>query len=119
MAHNPQSAQVLAENLQRLPCRGRTHMVFSMLADKDIAAVTAHLKPLVDYWYLAPLGVPRAASLSQLQIALQGEAVAVFDSVLLAYKAASGAAGESSENEDRIVVCGSFHTVAAVLGDTV
>jgi dihydrofolate synthase/folylpolyglutamate synthase len=123
VAHNAQSAQALAENLQRLPCRGRTHMVFSMLADKDIATVTAHLKPLVDCWYLAPLEVPRAASLPQLQAALQGEVVTVFDNVVLAYKAAyqaaCNAALETSENEDRIVVCGSFHTVAAVLGDTV
>jgi dihydrofolate synthase/folylpolyglutamate synthase len=127
VAHNAQSAQALAENLRRLPRRGRIHMVFSMLADKDIAAVTTHLKPLVDCWYLAPLEVPRAAPLSQLQTALQGEVVKIFDSVFLAYnaaynaayKAADGVVDESSENEDLIVVCGSFHTVAAVLGDTV
>jgi dihydrofolate synthase/folylpolyglutamate synthase len=98
-----------------------------MLADKDINAVVGHLASLADHWFLAPLDVPRAASLAQLQAALldekwnevtakvTNETVDVFGDVPAAYRAALAA----SEKEDLIVVCGSFHTVAAVLGDTV
>ena len=127
VAHNAQSAQALAENLRGLPHAGRIFVVLAMLGDKDIDAVVGHLTSLVDRWYLAPLDVPRAAPLSQLQTALsnkmssenaneiQDETVNVFEDVPAAHRAALAA----SEKEDVIVVCGSFHTVAAVLGDTV
>ncbi|MGH8245669.1 MAG: bifunctional tetrahydrofolate synthase/dihydrofolate synthase, partial [Gammaproteobacteria bacterium] len=35
VAHNRQAAEVLAENLVRLPCTGRTHLVIGMLKDKN------------------------------------------------------------------------------------
>jgi dihydrofolate synthase/folylpolyglutamate synthase len=113
VAHNPQSAQVLADNLQSRPCAGQTRLVFAMLADKDIRAVVECLRPQVDHWYLAPLTVPRAASLSQLQ-ATVGEGRG-FDSVAAAYAAALA----DSAPQDRIVVAGSFYTVAAALAQTV
>lgn len=119
VAHNAQSAEALAENLRRLSSTGHIRMVLAMLADKDIDAVVEHLAPLVDSWYLAPLDVPRAAPMAQLQAALlnvvPAERLAVFDDVSAAHQAALAA----SEKEDVIVVCGSFHTVAAVLADTV
>ena len=123
VAHNAQSAQALAKNLQALAHTGRIRVVLAMLADKDMAAVVGHLKSQVDYWYLAPLDVPRGASLVQLQAALlhegtkeaRDETVNVFENVPAARRAALAA----SEKEDVIVVCGSFHTVAAVLADTV
>lgn len=122
VAHNAQSAQVLAENLRALPHLGRIFVVLAMLRDKDIDAVVGHLTSLVDRWYIAPLDVPRAAPLSQLQAALSNEgtnavpadAVEAFENVPAAHRAALTA----SETDDVIVVCGSFHTVAAVLGDT-
>ncbi|MDT8384097.1 MAG: bifunctional tetrahydrofolate synthase/dihydrofolate synthase [Gammaproteobacteria bacterium] len=115
VAHNAQSAQALAENLRCLPRAGRTRVVLAMLTDKDIASVVGHLTALVDVWYLAPLDVPRAAPLSQLQAAFGDETTEVFASVTAAHRAALAA----SEPQDLVVVCGSFHTVAAVLGDTV
>jgi dihydrofolate synthase/folylpolyglutamate synthase len=127
VAHNAQSAQALAANLQGLQHDGRIFIVLSMLTDKDIDAVVGYLAPLVDHWFLAPLDVPRAASLSQMQAALlskkrvevsaevTNETVDVFDDVPAAYQAALAA----SAKEDLIVVCGSFHTVAAVLDEAV
>lgn len=115
VAHNAQSAQALAENLRSVPRTGRTRVVLAMLTDKDIASVVGHLTALVDAWYLAPLDVPRAAPLSQLQAAFGDETTEVFASVTAAHRAALAA----SEPQDLVVVCGSFHTVAAVLGDTV
>ncbi|MBK0062643.1 MULTISPECIES: bifunctional tetrahydrofolate synthase/dihydrofolate synthase [unclassified Acinetobacter] len=84
--------------------------VFSMLADKDIKSVVELLKPTVLNWKVAPLHVPRAASLSQLMDALQGETVHSFDNVQEAFKLAL----EQTNNNQLILVCGSFHTLEAV-----
>lgn len=111
VAHNAQSARALAQNLTRMDCQGRTHLVFAMLADKDIAAVVDSLRGPVDEWYLAPLPVPRGASLAHLQASTQGLACQSFASLQEAYAAAC----RDAQPEDRLVVAGSFYTVAAVL----
>ncbi|PPZ93734.1 bifunctional tetrahydrofolate synthase/dihydrofolate synthase [Acinetobacter ursingii] len=84
--------------------------VFSMLADKDIKSVVERLKPTVLNWKIAPLNVPRAAPLSQLMDALQGETVDSFESIQEAFKLAL----EQTNNNQLILVCGSFHTLEAV-----
>ncbi len=127
VAHNAQSAQALADNLAKQDDNGRyfpgqTHVVLGMLADKDIEAVIAQLRPVVDHWYFAPLPVLRTASVAQLQSALLAAdatigiaAIEKFDDVAAAYQTALLA----STVQDRIVVTGSFYTVAAVLGEAV
>lgn len=117
VAHNPQSAAVLSQALAAQACAGRTRLVLAMLADKDIPAVQRQLKTVVDDWYLAPLDVPRGATLAQLQAALAEMRIPAqgFASVNEAYAAARQDAAE----HDRIVVAGSFYTVAAVLTQTV
>ncbi|MCF6337032.1 MAG: bifunctional tetrahydrofolate synthase/dihydrofolate synthase [Gammaproteobacteria bacterium] len=124
VAHNAQSARALADNLVRQDCQGRTFAVLGMLADKDIDTVVAQLRWVVDYWYLAPLPVPRSASAEQLRAALlAGPAeipvgnvsIDIFVDVAEAYQAALAA----STAKDCIVVTGSFYTVAAVLDEAV
>ncbi len=110
VAHNPHSARALAQNLARQPCAGRTRAVLGMLDDKDIAATVACLQALVDDWYLATLAAPRGAPASRLREALGG-AGQCFDSVPAARAAALAAAAEN----DRVVIFGSFYTVAAAL----
>lgn len=111
VAHNPESVQVLKENLQSHAFTGRTHAVFSLLADKDIANMLAALADLVDDWYIAPLKVPRATSSSTLRRHLQqagARHITEFDSVASACDRARAEALAG----DRIVVFGSFYTVA-------
>jgi len=124
VAHNVQSARALVDNLACQDCQGRTFAVLGMLADKDIDTVVAQLQSAVDHWYLAPLPVSRSASVSQLQAALlagltetaaSNATIEIFDDVAAAYQAALAA----STAEDRIVVTGSFYTVAAVLDEAV
>ncbi len=115
VAHNPHSASALANNLRQLPCQGKTRAVLAMLADKDIPAVIACLSGLVDQWYLAPLDVPRGAGSQQLMDALGGQNSHIFDNVISAHQAALNEANP----EDRIVVFGSFYTVAEVLSQAV
>ena len=115
VAHNPHAAIALAQNLRQLPCHGRTRAVFAMLADKDIAGVINALKSEIDVWYLSDIQQPRGAKAQQLgeliQQAMPGCVMQMYADVTLAYSQACLDAGEN----DRIVVFGSFFTVADVM----
>jgi dihydrofolate synthase/folylpolyglutamate synthase len=111
VAHNPQSAKLLAENLDKHPCQGRTFAVFSALADKDIAGIIAPLTQNIDLWFYAGLDAARASSLEQLTTCLEGLTKQKYASIELAYQAALC----SANKDDRIVVFGSFFVVAAIL----
>jgi len=111
VSHNPAAVAFLSQRMQQLSCQGKTRAVFSMLGDKDIAGSLREIKMLIDEWVVAPLGVPRAASREQLVQAFQAEgisAVTYFDSV----KQAAEVARKVSQENDRLLVFGSFHTVA-------
>ena len=81
-----------------------------MLRDKDIAAVLRELAPRVTRWHLASLPGPRGAAASHLKKYVSGD-VNLFDSPTDAFIAAKAAASEG----DKIVVFGSFLTVAEVM----
>jgi dihydrofolate synthase/folylpolyglutamate synthase len=114
VSHNAHGGQALAAALRRRPLAGVTRVVLAMLADKDPAAFSATLAPLTDHWYLAGLDGPRGLSgealASQIREAEPQGAIEVYGSVHEAYRAAVRAARPG----DRVVVCGSFRTVAAV-----
>ena len=116
VAHNPQAARELARWLAESPVDGATHAVFAALADKDAAGVVDALADAVDDWRLA--GLPEAGDRAQtaagLAARLAGTAASgapVHETVGKALVAALGTAGPG----DRILVLGSFHTVAAAL----
>ncbi|MDR1709918.1 MAG: bifunctional tetrahydrofolate synthase/dihydrofolate synthase [Candidatus Accumulibacter sp.] len=112
VAHNPQAAAGLAENLDTMGAYRRTIAVAGMLADKDIEGVLRALAGRVDLWLLAGLDGPRGAPAERLSAALaEGERRELFASPGEAFRRAVGLAEEG----DRIIVFGSFHTVAAVL----
>ncbi|MZH97868.1 bifunctional tetrahydrofolate synthase/dihydrofolate synthase [Dickeya dianthicola] len=109
VAHNPHAAAYLAARLADLPRAGRIRAVIGMLADKDIPGTLAHLKPQVDVWYCAPLEGPRGADAGLLAAHL--ESCTSFPDVATAWRQAMQDAGE----DDVVIVCGSFHTVAHVM----
>ncbi|PKH24437.1 bifunctional tetrahydrofolate synthase/dihydrofolate synthase [Enterobacterales bacterium CwR94] len=109
VAHNPHAAAYLAQRLSQQPNRGRVHAVVGMLHDKDIAGTLACLRAQIDVWYCAPLEGPRGASAAEL-VAHLPQAHA-FSSVAEAWRAAIS----SAQPQDTVLVCGSFHTVAAVM----
>ena len=115
VAHNPAAAAALARNLARMRCAGRTYAVFGMLRDKDIAGVILAMRPHVDEWLVGAIEGERGTDrvFMRQQLARTGvlEASSTYGSVAAAYMQACDMAGEN----DRIVVFGSFHTVAAVL----
>ncbi len=114
VAHNPQSARALAANLHAFSAKGKTYAVFALLADKDATGVIDPLKGSFDAWFVAGLSGARGQSgeaLAEQVRAHVAKPVSVYERPLSAYSAAGLAAVEG----DRIVVFGSFYTVAEVL----
>jgi dihydrofolate synthase/folylpolyglutamate synthase len=114
VGHNPHATAVLADNLSDMGAYSRTLAVFGMLRDKDIAGVVNLLTGRVDQWLVCTLPPPRGARAEELaQTLMQAgvDAVREFENPAAAYAAACGEAAES----DRIIVFGSFHTVAEVI----
>jgi dihydrofolate synthase/folylpolyglutamate synthase len=115
VAHNPHAAAVLAENLGSMGVFARTHVVVGMLRDKDISAVCGQLRNRVSHWYACTLDEARGAGATEVAGAIvasgSGGAISEHASPRSAFVAAREAAGQG----DRIVVFGSFHTVADVM----
>lgn len=115
VAHNPEAARVLAANLGAGGFAPETLAVLGMLRDKDIHGVVRELAGRVTRWHAATLPGPRGAGSAQLAEAIgacaAGSPVSRHDSPVEAFAAARAGAGEN----DKIVVCGSFLTVSAVM----
>ena len=121
VAHNPHAASALNQNLGNMGFHPYTYAVFGSMHDKDIDGVLAAMSEHVDHWCLAGLPSPRAATASELaakvQIMLEDKpdssehTVSIFDDPAQAFANAMSRAGEN----DRIVVFGSFLTVAGVM----
>ena len=112
VAHNPHAAKSLAHNLQTTPCAGRTLAVFAMLRDKDIEGVICELIGEIDAWYLADNHSPRGAKASDLQKILLKQANKSPMQLFADVGAAIDAAYKNAAKNDRIIVFGSFYTVA-------
>lgn len=115
VAHNPAAMMFLAERLKKISPSGRRRAVFSMLADKDLAGSLKEIKNLIDEWHVAPLAVKRGAGLEILREAFEVEGISgvqFYASVADAYQGARKVAIE----KDQVLVFGSFHTVAEVVG---
>ena len=113
VAHNPQGARQLAAWLAANP--KPTVAVFSALGDKDIEGVVAALAAHITAWHLGAItdAGPRSLAIEALDVRVRaGGAAAVVAHTGLdaALEAARVAAGESG----RVLVFGSFHTVAAL-----
>ena len=116
VGHNPQAARTLAAWLRAAPVPGHTLAVFAALADKDAAGVVDALADEVSVWFLAGLdGVAgRGQSVDALAAKLSSSAASQGSrhaNVPLALQAARARA----QDGDRIVVFGSFHTVAEAM----
>lgn len=114
VSHNPASVALLAKRLSEMACAGKTHGVFSMLEDKDMAESIRMIKGAIDNWYIAPLKGKRAASSDALMHAFTQvgiHATAFFMKIEEAYDFAVSVALP----QDRIVIFGSFRTVADVM----
>lgn len=135
VAHNPHAARALAENLRVAKMQqgnarlGKTYAVFAMLADKDIQGVIDAVKNEIDGWYVAGIDHARGALAADLAVMIANRVpkanIKVFNSADNAYLQAcidieacidgcEDGCEKSGEN-DKIVVFGSFFTVATVM----
>ncbi|MCY3803790.1 MAG: bifunctional tetrahydrofolate synthase/dihydrofolate synthase [Gammaproteobacteria bacterium] len=115
VAHNLDSAKVLGKNLLELGPASRTYAVFSVLEDKDVEGIIGSVCEQIDEWYISELDSERSLACADLQdciVRLDPEAIVhACPSVEQAWQAVNKGACETS----RIVVFGSFLTVAEVL----
>jgi len=121
VAHNPHASATLAQNLGAMGFHRYTYAVFGIMDDKDIDGVIAPMAGLVDHWCVTDLPSPRSASsaaLAEKLAALRpaGAKDGDFSVTRFADPAAAFANAVSrAEENDRIVVFGSFYTVAGVM----
>jgi dihydrofolate synthase/folylpolyglutamate synthase len=117
VGHNPQAAAALAQWLAQAEPAGRTVAVFSALADKDIAAIVRPLLPWVACWHLAGLdrSSPRGLAVAALSGRLDGVLPAAHTRSHHDVAAALSAARRDAGSTGRVLVFGSFHTVAEAL----
>jgi dihydrofolate synthase/folylpolyglutamate synthase len=110
VAHNPAAAEALATALGE-PA-GRSTAVFSALAGKDTAGIARALDACFDRWLVAPLGGERGRLAAEIAEELRrlpvSGGVETVESVPAALERALADGGAG----DRIVVFGSFLTVA-------
>ncbi|MDN3610641.1 bifunctional tetrahydrofolate synthase/dihydrofolate synthase [Vibrio ostreicida] len=110
VAHNPHSAEYLAQRVRHDYPEKVIHAVVAMLHDKDIAATLDVLSPIASYWYPASLSMPRGAKAEELCQHLPSN-TDKFSSPVEAFQSAM----TKANTKDVILIVGSFHTVGAVL----
>ena len=118
VAHNPHAARALNDALGSMGFHPNTFAVFGMLNDKDIDAVIDIIKGRIDFWFIAGLEAtagPRGATVDALAAKLDAHGLAGRYSRHARIASAYAAAREKAGENDRILVFGSFHTVAEIL----
>lgn len=122
VAHNPHAVAALSQNLDNMGFHAYTHAVVGMVQDKDIMSTLTPLIGKVDHWHCASLPGPRGASAAHLAGIVRSllpeqsdEPITVTEYLdpVLAFHAARAQVDEN----DRILVFGSFSTVGPVLRD--
>ncbi|MBU3694603.1 MAG: bifunctional tetrahydrofolate synthase/dihydrofolate synthase [Rhodocyclaceae bacterium] len=116
VAHNPHAAAILARNLRAIPPSGHTHAIFSILADKDASGTVAELGDLVDTWWVAGLSGPRGRRAEDLAAEVGRVAQGRMEMAATPVEAWRRLRDRLGEN-DKVVVFGSFLTVAEVLAE--
>ncbi len=128
VAHNPHAVAHLASNLDSMGRGGRNYAVFGVMRDKDVDAIVAAVKDRFDAWFVTDLPGARAASADWIVERLQagdvrapdpdGDKAGAENARIEAHRtpsAALAAARAVAQPNDRIIVFGSFLTVADIL----
>ena len=116
VAHNPHAARALADGLGDMGFFERTFAVFAILGDKDIGGVIDAMRDRVDQWFISSVhGEARAAPAQRVAELLAERGLAGVTRSFATVGAALEEARREAGPNDRIVVFGSFHTVAEAL----
>jgi len=115
VAHNPASIDKLLEYIALTPCNNKTIALFSTMADKDYGAMIRACDGRFEAWFTADQPAnPRAAKGADIATQLSAEGVqrvSVSKNIRQALRRAQSVMAQG----DRLVVFGSFYTVAGVL----
>lgn len=115
VAHNPASVHKLHEYVVATPCKGKNIALFSAMGDKDLRAMIQAAAGAFDAWFIADQpGNERAATAADIADVLRDNEqhmISVSRNLRQGFRRAQSIMAEG----DRLVVFGSFHTVAAVL----
>jgi dihydrofolate synthase/folylpolyglutamate synthase len=115
VAHNLDSAKVLVKNIRELKPAKKTKAVFAVLADKDVCGIIECMEGVFDEWHISQLDSERTLDKESLKKQLDS---CCHDCVIYSYASISEAYNAAKNNTDesvRVVVFGSFLTVAEVL----
>lgn len=115
VAHNPDAAATLAENLAASGFSPETIAVFGMLRDKDIAGVIRAVTARITRWHVASLPGARGASAALLSATLRETGVRAPVSEHASPAEAYAAARSEASESDKILIFGSFLTVGDVM----
>lgn len=113
VSHNTQAVLSLANWLRNNPVKGKTIAVFAVLKDKHAANWLGEFKDVVDCWFISELESERSMLKNDLlQVLAESYGLVLsFASVKQAFAKAKIIA----DNQDRIIVFGSFYTVSEVM----
>lgn len=115
VAHNPAAIHKLLEYLDVTDCNGKTIGVFSIMADKDTKAIVEAVVGHFDAWFLAEQPRNKRAAKASTIASLLNSAGQSMISISKNLRQALRRAQSISREGDRLVVFGSFYTVAGVL----
>jgi dihydrofolate synthase/folylpolyglutamate synthase len=112
VSHNAQAARALCDALMDRSLSGKTHAVIGMMQDKDAESFARELGTVVSHWYPVGLKTERASTSGQ----LAGRLSALFGKENVSRCGSVGDAirrlKTAAKPGDRVLVCGSFYTVA-------
>ncbi|AIL32620.1 folylpolyglutamate synthase [Basilea psittacipulmonis DSM 24701] len=120
VAHNPHAVATLGHNLDHMSYHPYTHAVIGMLKDKDSLESIKCMGKRIDHWYCATLEGERGRAGDELAETIRAlnpadkdglPSVQSFNTPEEAFEKAL----QNAHQDDRIVVFGSFLTVAAIL----
>jgi dihydrofolate synthase/folylpolyglutamate synthase len=115
VAHNPHAARALADGLGDMGFAENTLAVFAILGDKDANGVIEAMRGRVNRWYVATPPSERAAPAQAVAGLLRGRGLGEVTRTFATVESALAAARQDAGPNDRIVVFGSFYTVAEAL----
>ena len=115
VAHNPHAARALASGLGDMGFFENTLAVFGILGDKDAGGVIDAMRERVDRWYVASPPSDRAAAAGEVAAVLASKGLAERTRTFATVDSALAQARRDAGPNDRIVVFGSFTTVAEAL----
>ena len=114
VAHNPQSIDILKDNLKKYFPNKKFHAVFGILKDKDVDEILTKLRGVFDSWHISESTNERALRITELKDKkfFTLEKPSIYGNI---NKAFDGAIENIKKEDEIIVVFGSSYTVAPIL----